>query len=100
MSCVRITTGRPRTGRVTVRDMARGAALSVKAQERADIGVGLQKPAGIQATAQSPARIGVRLTCRVGRNKFLYVTPTETMWITVDDSINYDITSNTDWTIE
>lgn len=31
---------------------------------------------------------------------YLHVTPTETVWISIDYSVDYDIRSNTDWIVQ
>lgn len=44
--------------------------------------------------------VNTYLICMVNLRKYIFVSPEEAMWITVDSSVDYDIRSNTDWLIE
>ena len=43
--------------------------------------------------------MAVSLTCKVGTDTYIRVTPTEPLWITIGHDLIYTIHSNTDWAI-
>lgn len=43
--------------------------------------------------------VNISLVCKVGKDKFLRVMPSEPMWVTTDSSVTYTIYSNTNWII-
>lgn len=65
-----------------------------------DIGIDVKnKKPTVTTSKVGDVKLGIYLICRTGKGNYLLVRPTETMWITVDDSIDYDIRSNTDWNL-
>ena len=54
--------------------------------------------ADIDAEAVNKADIAMEWVCGVGYSvNYLRVTPTETVWISIDYSVDYNVYSNTDW---
>lgn len=47
-----------------------------------------------------PLQVAVGMVCAVNKQAYLVVSPTENMWLYADDSILYQIQSNTNWNIE
>ena len=100
MSCISLIIGKPHTGGVSVTDPVVGNVfVDTKPTGWFDIDV-LNRTPSITASKVGDVRLGIYLICRVGKDKYLRVTPTETLWITVDSSINYEVRSNTEWRIE
>lgn len=100
MSCISLIIGKPHTGGVSVTDPVVGnVSVDAKPTGWFDIDV-LNRTPSITASKVGDVRLGIYLICRVGKDKYLRVTPTETMWITVDSSIDYNILSNTDWIVQ
>ena len=56
--------------------------------------------ADTKAVPNEPMDVEIALVCSVNSGNYIYVVPTGTMWVTVDESIDYNILSNTDWRIE
>lgn len=100
MSCISLIIGKPHTGGVSVTDPVVGKiSANVKPTGWFDLDV-INKTPSITASKVGNMQLGIYLICSVGKDVYLRVQPTETLWITVDSSINYEVRSNTEWRIE
>ena len=97
------------------------SCISVSALRIGGIGVSASRLGGINAEVErlggilaSASRIGgitvgasrlgginltVGLVCDIGVGKYLRVIPQEAQWITVEMPIDYNVLSNTDWSV-
>lgn len=99
MSCISLTLGKPYTGDVSIINPSVGSiSTSGKPTGWFDIDAVNTNPS-VTTLKIGNVNISILLVCRTGTGNYLLVRPTETMWITVDKSIDYDIRSNTDWNI-
>lgn len=100
MSCISVILGKPNTGDVVITPTPIGeASIDTKPIGWFDIDV-LNKTPTISASKVGNVKLNIYLICRVGTGKYLRVTPTETMWIWVDNSIDYNVYSNTNWIVQ
>ena len=66
------------------------------------ISINIERQSGIYASAYRKDGINASasLFCETGTGNYLLVTPTETQWVTVEISADYNVSSNTNWNLE
>lgn len=99
MSCVTVRLETQKTGSVSFTAPSSGSmTASCKQTGWFDMEV-LHKSPSVKASKVGSMKLNLFLVCSTGAGNYLLVRPTETMYIWVDESIDYDIRSNTDWNI-
>lgn len=100
MSCISVTLGTKPIGGATA-IVHHPHEVSVDARTRTgwfDV-TSLPMKGKVTAKKTGDMKLNIFLVCRVSSQEYLWVRPEETMWITVDKSIDYEVRSNTEWTL-
>lgn len=97
MSCISVKIGLQGAGSVQVDVPKRGgvsASLKRGFCSTDIVGLGTAR-----AIITGMGGVGAYLVCEAGREPYLRVKPVETMWVTMENSIDYNVLSNTDWNL-
>lgn len=98
MSCISVKIGLQGAGSVQV-DIPQRVGVSASLRRgfcTADIaGLGTAR-----AIITGMGGVGAYLVCEAGRAPYLRVSPTEPVWVSMEERGVYDVQSNTDWFIE
>ena len=99
MSCVTVTLETQKTGSMSFTAPSSGSmSASCKPTGWFDMEV-LHKAPSVTAIKVGSMKLNMFLVCSTGLGNYLLVRPEEVQYIWVDNSIDYDIRSNTDWNI-
>lgn len=99
MSCISVTLGLPKAAVVSVINPLSGKVETAANPTGWCRFAVKHHNAKITTTKIGSMALDIALVCSVGAGNYLLVRPRETMWITVDKSLHYDVRSNTDWII-
>lgn len=100
MSCISVTLGTKPIGGATA-IVHHPHEVSVGASARTgwfDV-TSLPMKGKVTAKKTGDMKLNIFLVCRVSSQEYLWVRPEEAMWITVDNTIDYNVWSNTDWIV-
>lgn len=97
MGCISLKLGLPNNGIVSVGCPSTGN-VSTDPMDTGWFGTTtLNKNPNVKASKVGNVKLNLLLICRVGKGNYLRVTPSEVQYIWVDNTIDYNVWSNTDW---
>lgn len=101
MSCISVNITTKATGKVTFTAPTPNVVLALEAKPTtAAIGTNvINTRPKVTVTPKDGIHLNIFLVCTTSKDAFLFVKPSEALWITVDKSIHYDVRSNTQWNI-
>lgn len=100
MSCISVNTRVLPVGGMSVVIPSTGF-VSAKPVPIGDVDTDVENyNAVITTTKVGKVSVNVYLICKTKIGKYLRVTPSEVQYIWVDESIDYNIESNTDWIVQ
>lgn len=95
MSCIRVNITVQRGGGIAAGVQAFGSVSASTGQ--GGISAKVDDVTNLSAETITGGSVSAYLVCEAGREPYLRVKPVETMWVTMDNSIDYNVLSNTDW---
>lgn len=97
MSCIRVRTTVQRGGGIAAGVQTFGGVSASAGQ--GGISAKVDDVANLSAEMIAGGSVSAYLVCEAGREPYLRVKPVETMWVTMENSIDYNVLSNTDWNL-
>lgn len=97
MSCIRVNITVQRGGGIAAGVQAFGSVSASAVQ--GGISAKVDDVASLSAEMITGWSVSAYLVCEAGREPYLRVKPVETMWVTMENSIDYNVLSNTDWNL-
>lgn len=97
MSCIRVNIAVQRGGGISAGVQAFGGVSASSGQ--GGISAKVDDVANLSAEMITGGSVRAYLVCEAGKEPYLRVKPVETMWVTMENSIDYNVLSNTDWNL-
>lgn len=100
MSCIALTTRLLSGIGVSASDAAVHPALTVARQRNAALSAAVSPVATLRCAVSSPLRLQAAVVCAINERAYLIVSPEETQWLAPWGELDYQVTSNTDWSVD
>lgn len=100
MSCIALTTRLLSGIGVSASEAADHPLLMAAGQSPAVIGASVSAICTLRCAVSSPLRLQAAVVCAINERAYLIVSPEETQWLAPWGELDYQVTSNTDWSVD